>query len=145
MFDTLKEYVLGSRPTSTNTPLSLPNTFPARDREFLLKLATELNLSLAWDAFDEEGRNLVTITIPTQQIPEEDTFDDDGEGEWEDVDQSESLAAVTRVLKKYERMGNIEDEGDFDEREDRRVKAKVEAWKDEYYRVSPHILLKGRC
>lgn len=119
--------------------LAMPNTFPARDRNFIIRLAGDLHLSLAWDEYDQQDQNLVTFRFPSP-IPESVMGDSGGsdDGEWEDDDDTEEAkSAVDRVLTKYGKMRVTEDddEGGFDERYEKKVKEKMDIWKREYYRV----------
>ena len=89
--------------------LSMPNTFPARECQFIRTLAEDLHLLVTWDEYDEDDQNIVTWQFPgalEQPLPEEaqkTNSDAEGEGEWEDVDDDEESKAVDRVLKKYEK------------------------------------------
>ena len=121
------------------------NDFPARDRQFITRLADELHLSVAWDEYDEEDRNLVTWRFPgelEEPLPDtngsgKNSGEDDDEGEWEDEDDEESKAAVDRVLNKYAKAKVMEDDkdGDFDARYEMSIKDKMDEWKRTYYKV----------
>ena len=124
----------------------MPNTFPARDREFISRLADDLHLSLTWDEYDDQDQNLVTWRFPgelEELVPsngggtpvEEDS--DEEEAAWEDVDDEESQAAVDRVIAKYEKLKVAEDDkaGDFDARYELSMKEKMDEWKRNYYKV----------
>lgn len=118
----------------------IPNTFPARERKFITDLAGDLHLEVTWDEYDANDNNLVTLRLPgalSQPVPE-----NDGEGEWEDVDE-EGDKAVDRVLRKYERapVADDDEEGDFDERHERGVQEKMDEWKRGYYKASPMLLM----
>lgn len=128
--------------------LTMPNTFPARERKFISDLAGDLNLDVSWDEYDDEDQNLVIWRLPGTVEAEGDTeasagaVDGEDEGQWEDVDEEEdeeSKGAVDRVLKKYEKAAVVEDdeEGDFDVRHERDVQEKMDEWKRGYYHVSP--------
>jgi 5'-3' exoribonuclease 1 len=142
----VKEFVLSNRKAHGSqlrmARLAMPNTFPARDRSFITKLAGDLHLSLTWDEYDEQDQNMATFRFPSA-ILDSDVDDDGGiedDGEWEDEDDAtdaEAESAVDRVLAKYSKMKVTEDgEVDFDERYEKKVKEKMDAWKREYYRVS---------
>ncbi|OBZ66144.1 5'-3' exoribonuclease 1 [Grifola frondosa] len=122
IFDQVKAFVLARRNLTAiehagRSPLTMPNSFPARDRQFIAKLAEDLHLSLAWDEYDEQDQNLVTWRFP-------------------DEDDEESRAAVDRVLNKYEKAKVMEDdkEGDFDRRYEMSLKDKMDEWKRTYYK-----------
>lgn len=128
------------------------NNFPAREREFIKRLAEDLHLHLTWDEYDEQDQNLVVWCFPGADLEpplteaqiaddgeenDDDEDDDDDDDGWEDEDDEESTAAVDRVLKKYEKAEVAEDdkEGDFDVRYELSVKEKMDEWKRGYYTV----------
>lgn len=141
------------------------NSFPARERTFIGTLAEDLHLSVTWDEYDNEDRNLVVWRFPgaslEEPIPDSTTpangaksageivdaepEGDEGDEEWEDVEEGpddeeedeESKAAVDRVLKKYEKADVFDDEegGGFDARYERSMKEKMDEWKRGYYKV----------
>ncbi|KAJ6517993.1 exonuclease II [Mycena vitilis] len=163
IFDKVKAFVTdnkGERERST-AMLAMRNDFPARERKFIMTLAEDLHLSLRWDEFDEEDRNLVTWRFPGALLHEgdvEESGDKDpdggkqnghsGEGDSEDVDSEkkeeddededdpEGRAAVERVLHKYEKAHVAEDDegGGFDARHERSVNEKMDEWKRGYYK-----------
>ena len=163
IFDKVKTFVLDNRHNKAqqyrSASLSMPNTFPARERKFISKLAEDLHLSVAWDEYDEYDQNLVTWRFPgaleeEEPLPDEEEIheingDAEGEGEWEDVEgddegeeeeeseDEESNAAVDRVLKKYGKAPVVDDDegGGFDARYDQSVKEKMDEWKRGYYKV----------
>jgi 5'-3' exoribonuclease 1 len=159
IFDKVKAFVLENRTSSSaeyrSALLSMPNTFPARERKFISTLAEDLHLSVTWDEYDENDQNIVTWRFPgalEQQLPEPEEVhkpncDVEGDGEWEDVDDDEddedeeSKAAVDRVLKKYGKAQVMDDDegGGFDARYERSIREKMDEWKRGYYKV--HFLL----
>lgn len=144
IFDKVKKFVLENTSAShIRAPkLSLPNVFPSRDRTFIAKLSEDLYLDVTWDEYDEQDQNLVTWRLP-QALCEDDSellveSAEDEDTEWEDAeDDAEARAAVDRVLKKYEKafVADPDAEGTFDERHERSIKEKMDAWKRDYYRV----------
>ncbi|KAJ3715996.1 exonuclease II [Lentinula raphanica] len=100
--------------------LTMPNNFPAKDRLFILTVARDLNLTLAWDEYDEEGSNVVSFT---PAYPEE-AFDDD---------EPEAQVALLRVLRKYERAPIDGGEEDFETRATNALAHKMDEWKRDYY------------
>ncbi|KIJ09039.1 hypothetical protein PAXINDRAFT_139011 [Paxillus involutus ATCC 200175] len=68
----------------------MPNTFPARDHNFISTLSIELHLCVTWDEYDEEDQNLVTLRLSGSM---EDRVPDPPNG-----DDEESRLAVDRVL-----------------------------------------------
>ena len=97
----MKSFVLERRKLSPaehagQPPLSMVNDFPAADRAFINRLAEDLHLSVAWDEYDDQDRNLVTWRFPGELEepvpengdgkPEEEDGDDE---EWEDDDDEE--------------------------------------------------------
>ena len=137
IFDQVKEFVLENRSISSSelrgAELSIPNTFSAGERAFLADLALDLHLTLSWDEYDEEDRNLVVLRFPgaLESPLEEQDSDSDSQ------DDAEATAAVDRVLRKYDKakmlMENAED--NFDSREELRLKRKMDDWKRAYYLV----------
>lgn len=137
------------------------NTFPARERAFINRLAEDLHLSVRWDEYDENDNNIVTWRLPG--VLENDNIEEDIEksslasanvieenaeeppdSEWEDVsdedeDDEESRAAVDRVLQKYEKAPTFDDDADggFEARYERSIKEKMDEWKRGYYQVDP--------
>lgn len=156
IFDEVKAFVLSHRKThaasSMETPpdaLRMPNTFPARERKFISELAGALHLDVSWDEYDDEDQNLAVFRIPgtvkhvqtgkEEVIADEEDGDEDGDDwvdESEESDDPEAMAAVDRVLNKYERAKVVEEEeDDFDTRHARAAQEKMDEWKRGYYRV----------
>ena len=149
IFDEVKAFVLERRQLSPSQhagqpPLTMVNDFPARDRQFITRLAEDLHLSVAWDEYDSEDRNLVTWRFPgelEEPLPEDQngkTGQTSGDDEdWEDEDDEEARAAVDRVLNKYEKAKVMEEDkdGDFDARYEMSIKEKMDEWKRGYYKV----------
>ncbi|KAI0787542.1 exonuclease II [Fomes fomentarius] len=150
IFDQVKAFVLERRKSSPaqhagQPPLTMVNDFPARDRQFITRLAEDLHLSIAWDEYDEEDRNLVTWRSPgelEEPLPEnQNGRQEQSEGageddEWEDEDDEEARVAVDRVLNKYGKAKVMEDDkdGDFDARYETSLKEKMDEWKRGYYK-----------
>lgn len=131
MFAKVKQFVLDQRnpdakKEGAEARVAIVNDFPARDRVFLVKLAADLNLTLTWDEYDEQDRNLATL-YPPESDPEDD----------EESEDEEALLAVDRVIRKYDRASLIDrhDDEAFDEREKGKLKERIDAWKQDYYRV----------
>lgn len=114
--------------------LSFVNSFPARDRAFLQRIASDLYLTLTWDEYDDQDQNLAVLRLPPQRGGEE----EDGESSEEDM---EGTVAVDRVLRRYKKMKILEDEGTAEERYEAALKGRMEDWKRNYYRVSLNFLL----
>ncbi|KAG1852740.1 exonuclease II [Suillus subluteus] len=148
IFDQVQQFVLQNRRKSSQhrtAALTMPNTFPARERKFISTLAEELHLSVSWDEYDEEDQNLVTWRLPgvldeplAETDPEPANGDGNSEGEWEDVDDEdeEGRAAVDRVLKKFDKAPVEDDEegGGFDARHEQSINDKMAEWKRGYYK-----------
>ncbi|KAG2354481.1 hypothetical protein BDR07DRAFT_1429330 [Suillus spraguei] len=67
IFDQVQQFVLQNprKPSQHRTAaLTMPDTFPARERKFISTLAEELHLSVTWNEYDEEDQNLVTWRLP---------------------------------------------------------------------------------
>lgn len=147
MFTQIKKFVLDGRnltPTKAReVKLSWVNNFPARDRQFLIRLADELKLILSWDEYDEDDQNLTVLRLPISAIPPPsrlengDAKEDSSE---EEVDGGEAgRAAVDRVLHKYSGVKTLEEQGDFDQRYDVALRQRMDEWKGDYYREKLHI------
>lgn len=117
--------------------LSMLNTFAARDRAFIFKLAKELHLILRWDDYDEEDQNLVTFLLPvsaSDTSEKDDSSSEDNDEDWED--DSEGNAAVDRILEKYAKLKLSDADGvDSDETYEQKLLQKMDIWKRDYYRV----------
>jgi 5'-3' exoribonuclease 1 len=152
IFEKVQTFVLQQRDISASGKprrLGLVNNFPAKDREFITTLAEDLNLELAWDEYDEDDQNLVTLRPPgmSEEIQEEQEGGGGGEVEGDEEDwtsdeeDEEARDAVDRVLDKYRKAKVVEPSGaDFDERYEQAVKDKMDEWKRSYYMVRPTIL-----
>lgn len=150
IFDRVKNLVLRHRDLSMPSEarpssLSLVNNFPAREREFIKRLAEDLHLHLTWDEYDEQDQNIVVWRFSGEPPLTDEQINDDGvvedgdgvDDEWEDEDDEESRAAVDRVLARYEKAKVMEDDedGGFDARYESSVKEKMDEWKRGYYKV----------
>jgi 5'-3' exoribonuclease 1 len=152
IFEKVQAFVLqyrGASPTAMrNAVLTMPNTFPARERAFINKLADDLHLSLTWDEYDQEDQNLVTWRMPgalDEPLPEENNEngadgDDDAWEDADDDDEKEAREAVDRVLKKYKKAPVMDEGGeeDFERRHEASLKAKMDDWKKGYYEVGTY-------
>ncbi|KAJ6450152.1 exonuclease II [Mycena sanguinolenta] len=145
IFEKVKAFVETHTTTSQrrNAVLTLANTFPARDRVFLTNLAEDLHLGVRWDEFAVVPRDDV---IPREDPPasdsgSQDDSDADPEDSEDESDDPEALAAIARVLKKYESAPIFDEEegGGFDAREEERRRAKMDEWKRGYYESKLHI------
>ena len=91
IYDQVKAFVLERRKLTPSqhvgqSPLAMVNDFPARDRQFIGRLAEDLHLSVAWDEFDEEDRNLVTWRFPGEL---EEPLPEDQNGKSEHAEEDE--------------------------------------------------------
>jgi 5'-3' exoribonuclease 1 len=153
IFDKVQHFVLQNRRKSSKhrtAALTMPNTFPARERKFISTLAEELHLSVSWDEYDEDDQNLVTWRLPEvleEPLPEADIEQVNGDAgsddEWKDMDEEddESRAAVDRVLKKFDKAPVMDDDegGGFDARHEQSIGNKMAEWKRGYYKVRYHL------
>lgn len=158
VFDKVKDYVLGSRSGARKGMLTMANTFPAREREFIKRLAEDLHLDLRWDGFDENDNNVLTWRFPglsedasiEENLKESaasatlvgEVVDCPQDSEWEDVsdedeDNEESRVVIDRVLQKYEEAPIFDEEvdGGFEARHQRLINQKMDQWKRGYYEV----------
>ncbi|KAJ7767544.1 exonuclease II [Mycena olivaceomarginata] len=127
IFDKVKAFVTENKTERERgtAVLAMRNDFAARERKFVGTLAEDLHLSLRWDEFDDEDRNLVTWRFPGALLEEGDEEED-----------AEGRAAVERVLKKYEKAHVFDDDegGGFDARHERSINEKMDEWKRGYYK-----------
>jgi 5'-3' exoribonuclease 1 len=151
IFDKVQRFVLQQRGVGASgkvARLELLNDFPARDRQFISSLAADLHLELAWDEYDENDENIVTLCVPgTHEEPQADLENDDegNEEEWvSDEEDEEARNAVDRVLDKYRKAKVLENASeDFDERYEQVVKEKMDEWKRSYYMVRLSLIRLG--
>jgi 5'-3' exoribonuclease 1 len=144
IFEKVQKFVLEQRDfgASKTARLELPNNFPAKDREFINRLATDLHLELAWDDYNDDDENIVTFSLPrSQEEPEVDAVngEEGNEDDWvSEEEDEEARKAVDRVLDKYEKAKVVElADKDFDERYEQALKEKMDEWKRTYYTVRP--------
>jgi 5'-3' exoribonuclease 1 len=142
IFEKVQKFVLEQREfgASKTARLELLNDFPARDREFINKLSTDLHLELAWDDYNDDDENIVTFSLPrSQEEPEADAVggEEGNEDDWvSEEEDEEARKAVDRVLDKYEKAKVVEHaDKDFDERYELALKEKMDEWKRLYYKV----------
>lgn len=123
---TIKKYVL-NRTDNVSSPLDLPSTLPARDRDFVEQLADELRLP--WSSIDnDDGDRFMRLQLPQSQKDEEDDDDDE--------EDEEASMAVQRIIRKYEKatvqeMTPAESQKAAQEKYD----AEFLAWKNKYYQT----------
>lgn len=139
IFQQIQEFVLSNRGAPQDAikaaRLSMLNTFSARDRAFIFKLANELHLTLRWDEYDDQDQNILTVCFPVPLGPGENS-DGSSDDHSDQDDDSEGDAAVDRVLSKYSKLRITDaDDVDSDEQYERRLVEKMDAWKRDYYRV----------
>lgn len=149
IFLAVRDAVIAQRtaPTDPDKPaLTFINDFGAGDKKFLTQLASELNVTLAWDEFDNQDRNVASLYLPAPPVSTrsaDQAIQEDGDGEWEDasseddVAAEESIIAIDRVLNRYSSAVTLpEGDDEFDKREAEKLKAKMDEWKQNYYKVS---------
>ena len=133
IFDKVKAFVSASNPSSSS--LTIPNDFPARDRNFISNLATKLHLSLSWDEYDENDQNLVTLRLPEPEHVAIDGQVDQVVDEEVSDGNEESRAAIARVLTQYDAARVVEQDVDPETQQERALQEKMDEWKDYYYKV----------
>lgn len=121
----------------------MPNVFSAGERAFFTNVAQDLHLTLSWDEYDDEDQNLVVLRFPGAL----DSPLDDQDSESDSEVEAEAIAAVDRVLRKYEkaRMLVENSEDNFHSREELRLKQKMDDWKRAYYSVGALLSLRTCC
>jgi 5'-3' exoribonuclease 1 len=151
IFDKVQRFVLQQRDAGTSgkaARLELINDFPARDREFIHTLASDLHLELTWDEYDENDQNIVTFSLPGTSEGPQANLEDEHEGdddEWvSDKEDEEARNAVDRVLDKYRKAKVLEHASeDFDDRYEQALQEKMDEWKRSYYMVRPTQMVRG--
>ncbi|KAH9063988.1 exonuclease II [Lactarius vividus] len=141
IFEKVQKFVLEQRDAGANPKtarLELLNDFPARDREFIMRLATDLHLEHTWDDYNEDDENIVTLVLPrSQEEPEADVVDGEegNEDDWvSEEEDEEARNAVDRTLEKYEKAKVVEHaDKDFDQRYEQALEEKMDEWKRSYY------------
>ncbi|KAJ5708918.1 hypothetical protein N7493_010252 [Penicillium malachiteum] len=123
----VKKYVL-NRPSkgSEVKPLDFPPTLPARDRDFIEKLADQLRVS--WSTTENEnGDRFMRLQLPQ---PKNNDRDDD-----ESDEDEEATLAIQRIIRKYERA-KIQDmtSEEAQEAAQQKYDATFLEWRDKYYR-----------
>lgn len=124
LFKEIKTFFISpvNKDPATRRPLDLSPTLPARDRQFVQQLATDLNLH--WSTIEnEDGNRFIRLEFPHLNGDED-----------PDEDDEESQLAITRVLKRYE---NAKVEEATDEQTQQELQKKYDQkfleWKDKYY------------
>ncbi len=121
--------------TTSDAKLEFKNTFPARDRRFIQELCDALNVQLAWDEVDEEGKGLIVVRPGTDggsATPPSGA--DDEEGYETDEEDEESNEAINRVFAQYEKAKVVDNAvEDFEESYEAKLKEKMDDWKKGYY------------
>ncbi|KAJ9644251.1 uncharacterized protein PV06_05233 [Exophiala oligosperma] len=122
LFKDIKKWFIspGNKDLATRQPLNLPFTLPARDRRFVQQLAVDLNLPWSTKE-DEEGNRFIQLEFPPSQD--------------EELEEEESLLAITRILKRYENA-KVEEATDEQAQQDLKKKydEKFYEWKNKYYK-----------
>lgn len=137
IFNQIKKFVLENRSASSSelkdVDLSMPNTFSAGERAFLINLAQDLHLLPSWDEYDGEDQNIVVLRFP---VGVESPLDDQ-ESESDSRDEAYEFAAVDLALRKYDEAKILVEtvEDNFDLREALKLRSKVDDWKRAYYLV----------
>jgi hypothetical protein len=136
IFKLVKQFVLDNLPSlSPNARLTLPSSLNVRDRRFLVDLAGELHLEVAYDEFDENNYNIIVLLFDDEalELARAESDDDDDE----EAEMAEWKQAIHRVLFKY---GKAEVAKEFNEAEQEQshatqLEGKMNTWKKEYYKV----------
>jgi 5'-3' exoribonuclease 1 len=122
IFKDVKKWVNQPNDAAASQPLALPETLPARDREFVKSLADSLHLD--WSTVEnEQGQRHMQLAMPAK-------LEDDGE-----EDDEEAQSALFRVLKRYDtaKVVDVSPDQAKDEME-RKYQEKFYQWKDKTYR-----------
>ncbi|KAF8123400.1 exonuclease II [Boletus edulis] len=137
IFGKVKKFVLDNRETrpSINTSLTMQNTFPSSDRNFISTLGADLHLSVTWDEYDEEDQNLVTWRLPGSTVepilePGSEANEGEDDEQWEDVSDEDDEETPVK---------DDNEDGGFDARYEKSVKDKMDEWKRSYYKGKLNI------
>ncbi|KAG7094057.1 hypothetical protein E1B28_007676 [Marasmius oreades] len=122
LFERVRAFAL-TKMNQDGEKLRIINDLPAKDRTFLATLAENLNLDAAWDEYDDDGNNLLVLSLPV----EEEESDDE-------VSAAESEAAIHRVLNKYAKAPVSAPQDP-----DKALSDKMVEWKKDYYRSKLEI------
>ncbi|MCO5598715.1 hypothetical protein L7F22_052813 [Adiantum nelumboides] len=131
MFEKVKVFLkaLQIEPKSAPREMFLKSTAKQNDQIFLQRLAGDLGLDINFDEYDPEA------DAPAISIARKALFDDEDEDE--EIDP-EAMAAVDRVIKRYEEASqNNDDDDELDDEEEemqRKLAKRIDDWKRDYYR-----------
>lgn len=127
IFRTVKKWVNSSDSVGKHGSCDLPETLPARDREFAKQLADDLHVQ--WKTVEnQQGQRYMQLTFPPPLTGDGDDDDDEDEDE-------EAQSALFRVIKRYDNA-TIENVTADDAKEsmEKKYQEKFVAWKDKHYR-----------
>lgn len=109
------------------------------------ELADSLHLHTTWDETDEYGQPQVVLTFNLEGVSEAGNAEGQNEGEeveendeeWQSESEDEGDVAIQRVFAKYDKAKVVENTvEDFEEHYEDKIKAKMDEWKRDYYKVS---------
>lgn len=123
--------------------LALPACYPAKDRKFLRTLASELDLCISFDEFDENDEPLITLSfdsdrerpIDSDVYAVQDMLEDLRIGESSRTDSISHEDQVDKVFRKYNEAAQEPewDEARFDDLQEQKFQRALRDWKSRYY------------
>ncbi|MBW0465257.1 hypothetical protein O181_004972 [Austropuccinia psidii MF-1] len=131
-------------PLKFEAALSLPATYPAKDRKFLKDLASDLNLCIFFDDFNEDDEPIIVLAF---DVDSSNSYDEDLDGvknmlqdfeiaQDRNIPKSNMLPPkIEKALSKYNSapMENEWNEEEFDQSEAKKFQEVFCKWKSEYY------------
>ncbi|KAI7933295.1 hypothetical protein MJO28_017740 [Puccinia striiformis f. sp. tritici] len=133
-------------PNKFDATLSLPASYPAKDRKFLRDIAVELSLFISFDEFNENDEPLITLAFdPEQQSMGYDPTINSVQDMLEDFQLSNQSTQpgldrsldfqVDKVFHKYTQAVQEPEwnEEDFDKEQEKKFQNALSKWKSQYY------------
>ncbi|KAL9063098.1 MAG: hypothetical protein Q9157_008423 [Trypethelium eluteriae] len=124
LYGIVRTYVNNRPLEGETTPLDLPSSLPARDREFIKELADSLHLQWKTMETTEGERHLQLAFHPK---PEEDDSDDNEQDD-------EAQTALLRVLKRYDNAKIVDVTAEEARQNmEEKYEQKFQGWKNKHY------------
>ncbi|SGY47624.1 BQ5605_C001g00550 [Microbotryum silenes-dioicae] len=127
IFTRIQKFLNDNMPElSPNARLELPGPLPSRDQHFLATLAEKLQLSVAYDEFDEDDNPIVVLSFEESLL---ESARNDSEGQhWQ--------LTIGRVLSKYESAETPRQLTEEEQEDEHKVEVqqKMLDWKKDYYK-----------
>ncbi|CAM0141184.1 unnamed protein product [Umbelopsis sp. WA50703] len=127
----IKEFAFKRHGHQENPALHFPSDYRAGDRHFIETVANDLGLHYAVEYEDGGSKKHVYIDFPENE-----------EGEEDETEDEEDIAARQRILDKYEKaevIDNVVTEEERDQQETQRQEEQIRLWKSRYYETKMGI------